>query len=178
MKNLILAVVVCAAGTSAAWAQSRSTASRAGDLQVGGTISLADSDYVANRIRGFGVYGDFDFRAHYGVEVAFHQLNDPNSDVYERTYEFGGRYLRHYNHLTPYVKGMYGRGVFNFPYSEANLAYNMMVGGGGVDIPVHPRINVRAEFEYQHWFGFPPHGLTPMLGTIGVAYHFPPGKPH
>jgi opacity protein-like surface antigen len=177
LKNLIVSMVLLVAGSVAAWSQGSPTASRVGDLQVGVTYTSSDSDYAPNRIRGFGIYGDFDFRAHYGVEVDFHQLNDPNSDIYERSYEFGGRYVRHYNIFSPYIRGMYGRGVFNFPQSVANLAYNQLIGAGGVDIAVHPRINVRAEFEYQHWFGFPPDGLTPTMITVGAAYHFQKGKP-
>ena len=172
-------------------AQGLPAASRAGDLQIGGSYSSAHSDYVPNRIRGFGFYADFDFRSHYGVELNFHQISDPNTIVYERTYEAGGRYVYHphrFDRIALYGKGMYGRGVFNYPppypppYPQnlpaANLAYNLVALGAGVDIAVHPRINVRAEFEYQKWFGFPPDGLTPQLVTIGVAYHFPAGKPH
>ena len=161
-------------------AQSQAQATRLGDLQIGAGFTTASSDYVPNRIRGFAFYSDFDFREHVGIEVDFHQLNDPRpTDVYERTYEVGGRYFRRYygGHVKPYGKVLYGRGVFNFPQSEANLAYNMLVAGAGVDFAVHPRINVRADFEYQRWFGFPPNGLTPTLFTIGAAYHFPAGQP-
>lgn len=166
--------LVCS--SAAALGQAVSTASRAGDLQIGGGYSIAGSDYTVNKIRGFAFYSDFDFKSHYGIEVDFHQLNDPRStQIYERTYEVGGRYLRHYGPATPYVKGLYGRGVFNFPQSQANLAYNMLVAGAGVDFAVHPRVNVRIDWEYQHWFSFPPHGLAPKVLTIGAAYHFPPG---
>lgn len=177
--NLLLAFTLSAlCSATAAFGQAQSTASRAGDLQVGGGYTLANSDYLDNRIRGFNFYADFDFRQHLGVELDFHQLNDPMSTkVYERTYEAGVRYMRHYGRATPYIKGLYGRGVFNFPNDVANLAYNMFVGGGGVDVAVHPRINVRADFEYQHWMSFPPNGLTPTLFTIGAAYHFPAGRP-
>ena len=174
---MVFLFLVCS--SVAALGQARYTASRAGDLQIGGGYSIARSDYTVNRIRGFAFYSDFDFKSHYGIEVDFHQVNDPNpTQIYERTYEIGGRYLRRYGAASPYVKGLYGRGVFNFPKSEANLAYNMIVGGVGVDYAVHPRINVRADFEYQRWFSFPPHGLSPMLFTVGAAYHFPGGNPH
>lgn len=178
MNRQFLALTFLAACSTFSLGQAKTTASRAGDLQIGGGFTSANSDYVINRIRGFAFYTDFDFRDHYGVELGFHQLNDPNSAVYERTYEVGGRYIRHYGRFTPYVKALYGRGVFNFPYNEANLAYNMMVAGGGVDIAVHPRINVRADFEYQDWLSGPGlhDGLSPTLITIGVAYHFAPGK--
>ena len=68
---------------------------------------------------------------------------------------------------------MYGRGVFNFPNNVANLAYNMFSFGGGTDVRVLRFLNVRADYEYQDWLGFPPSGLKPQLVTFGVAYHFP-----
>lgn len=190
MKRLVAFFLFCLAAVSL-HAQARPTASRAGDLQIGISYTTADSDYVANRIRGAGFYADFDLRDHFGVEVNFHQLGDPNTIVYERTYEFGGRYVLHprrFDRATPYAKALYGRGVFNYPppypppypqnYPAANLAYNLASLGGGVDIAVHPRINIRLDYEYQKWFNFPPHGLTPQLITFGAAYHFPAGKPH
>ena len=54
----------------------------------------------------------------------------------------------------------------------ANLAYNMFALGGGLDYKIKSYITVRGDFEFQHWSGFPPNGLTPMVGTVGVAYHF------
>jgi opacity protein-like surface antigen len=174
---LVLALLTCIG--SAAHGQARSTASRAGDLQIGGSYSSANSDYLPQRIRGFGFYSDFDFRANLGVEVDFHQLSDPqtNSMVYERSYEVGARYFRTYNRFKPYARVSFGRGVFNFPNSVANLAYNMAVFAGGVDVEVYKRINVRAEYEYQRWLSFPPDGLNPTMFTFGVAYHFPAGSP-
>ncbi len=177
LKNLVCAIALLAASAGAAFSQSSPTISRAGDLQVGGGYTSANSDYVPDRIRGLAFYSDFDFSEHFGVEVDFHQLSDPQpTQVYERTYEVGGRYLRHYGRFSPYAKILIGRGVFNFPLNEANLAYNMAALGAGVDIAVHRRINVRADFEYQDWHGFPPNGLSPSLITIGAAYHFGGGK--
>jgi hypothetical protein len=178
LKKTIATLVLLFSASAAALGQAKSTASRAGDLQVGVGYTTADSDYLPNRIRGLAFYADFDFKQNLGIEVDFHQLNDPNSSkVYERTYEFGGRYVRNYNRVSPYVKVLYGRGVFNFPQDEANLAYNMLVGGIGLDVHATQRINVRGDFEYQKWSSFPPNGLSPTLITIGVAYHFPAGRP-
>ena len=187
MKKLILALSFTVACSSIALAQATPAASRLGDLQVGATFTNANSDYVANRLNGFGIYSDFDFLRHIGVEVDFHQLNDGQnpsySQIYERSYEAGGRYFWHLGRFKPYGRGMYGRGVLNFPAAgpgieHANLAYNMLDLGAGVDFPVQRHINVRAEYEYQKWFSGPglPKGLTPNLITFGVAYHFPPGK--
>ena len=165
-----------AASTCAAFSQSRATTSRAGDLQIGGGFTSANSDYLPNRIDGFALYGDFDFASHLGVEVNFHQASDGTSKVYERTYEVGGRYVRHYGRLAPYAKVLVGRSTFNYPYNSNNLTYNMLALGGGLDFSVRPQINVRADIEYQRWSGFKPGTLTPVFLTIGVAYHFPGGR--
>ncbi len=162
------------------FAQAGPTASRLTDLQVGGGFTAANSDYTTNKIRGLMIYSTLDFTEHLGVELEFHQLNDNQpTKVYERTYEAGVRYVRHYKIFHPYVKVLYGRGVFNFPQDSGNLAYNLAAAGGGVDINVHRRVNVRADFEYQDWFSGPglSNGLSPTLFTIGAAYHFGAGVP-
>ena len=179
-----------ALGTSAAHGQAAYTAKRAGDLQAGLGFSYARSDYgQPPSLRGGTFYASFDFKPHFGVEVDNHQLNAPSastpanqtdySKVYNRDYEVGGRYVRHYGILNPYARLMYGRGVFNYPSDVANLAYNMGVIGVGVDVNVTQRINVRADYEYQQWYSF--HGqvfnstsstLSPQGVTIGAAYHF------
>ena len=163
-------------------AQATATASRGGNLQAGVTFNLGNSDYVASTFKGFGVYSTFDFKSHFGVEAAFHQLDDPNSTrgIYERTYEIGPRYVLHYGPFSPYAKFMIGRGVFNFPPSVANpaagsvanLAYNIWATGVGTDITIHPSIHVRVDYEFQRWGSFPPDGLSPQVLSIGMAYHF------
>ena len=154
--------------------QATSTASRRFDLQAGGGFVLDHSDYETTNLKGFAFYSTLDISNHLGGEIVFHQANSNLGDkVYERTYEVGPRYFRHYGRFSPYVKVMYGRGVFNFPSGVANLAYNLFAGGGGVDVRVLPYLNVRADYEYQDWHSFPPTGLTPQVVTIGVAYHFP-----
>lgn len=176
MKNFVFAAAILSASACTALAQGNPTISRVGDLQIGGGYTSANSDYLANRIRGFGFYSDFDFHPHFGVEVDFHHVSDPNATkISETTYEIGGRYMRRYGRLTPYGKALIGRGVFNYG-SYGSIGYNMYSLGGGVDIAVHSRINVRADYEYQIWTSFPPNGLTPSLITVGVAYHFPGGN--
>jgi len=160
-------------------AQKLPTATRSVDIQAGGGFVYGESDY-GRTMDGYGVYGTLDFRYHLGVELEYHKANGTDL-IYEKTYEVGPRYVWHYGRLNPYVKVMYGRGVFNFPpyypggESSANLAYNILAGGGGVDYRLRRYLNVRGDFEYQDWAsnpGFLPHGLTPYIGTIGVAYHF------
>jgi opacity protein-like surface antigen len=92
--------------------------------------------------------------------------------VYERTYEFGPRVYITRGRLKPYAKFLYGRGVYNFPNNIANIAYNMYTYGGGADFQLLRSMNVRGDYEYQNWMGFPLSNLHPSVVTIGVAYHF------
>lgn len=190
LVTAFLALAVLSLSASCAQAQAAYTAKRAGDLQAGLGFTYARSDYgQPPSLRGGTFYASFDFKPHFGVEVDFHQLNAPSSSatanqvdyskVYNRDYEVGGRYVRHYGILNPYARVMYGRGVFNYPSDIANLAYNMGVIGVGVDVNVAQRVNVRADYEYQQWYSF--HGqvfnsasstLSPQGITIGAAYHF------
>ena len=161
--------------------QATPTASRAADLQIGGGFSNANTDYLTNRVNGPTFYFDFDFYKHFGVEGEFRYLKDGTTNIYEKTYEVGGRYSYPFrDRYAPYAKLLYGRGVFNFTNTSgqttANLAYNMFAGGVGLDYHVLPYLNVRADYEFQHWMGFPNGGLNPGVITIGVAYRFPAGK--
>jgi len=173
----IIACLLC--GTSALHAQATATASRSRDLKIGGGFTTANADY-SGRYQGGMAFFTYDFNYHWGIEGNFHFVKGGGSnDLYEKTYEIGGRYFWNFrdNKLSPYVKGMYGRGVFNFPAyvpngPHPNLAYNLMAGGAGLDYKALPYLYVRGDFEYQHWFGFPPNGLTPTLFSVGVAYHF------
>jgi hypothetical protein len=172
----ILIFLVLLGGTSMLHAQASPTASRRGDLQVGVGYTYANTDYVPNWVSGGTAYFTYDFKPHLGVEGAFRFVKDGPTNIYEKSYEIGGRYHRTYKERwVPYGRVMYGRGVFNFAsfgVTTANLAYNMIAGGVGVDYKLRPYLNVRADYEYQNWFGFPPNGLNPQLVTIGVAYHF------
>ncbi len=92
--------------------------------------------------------------------------------------------MRHYGRFNPYVRGSYGRGVFNYSQPNtpndpntnyhviANLAYNMWAIGGGIDFNVLKHVNARADYDYQNWGSFPPHGLQPNVISVGAAYRF------
>lgn len=162
-----------ALGLATAHGQAGPTASRSGDLQVGAGFVLGNSNYAGDTLRGVNLYTSFDIKDRYGLEFDLHQTAPTyGKSVYERTYEFGGRYVLDFKRYRPYGKVMYGRGVFNYPNNIANLAYNLYSVGGGVDYRLRPSINLRVDYERQHWFGFPILPLQPNLVTIGVAYHF------
>ena|ERR1700757_434774 len=168
-------------------AQAEPTASSDGDLQIGALFAYGNSDYSnvnyhPSNFHGYGAYTTFDFRYHVGIEGVFHQVNDPNAanGVYERTYEIGPRYVLRHGRYNPYGKLLYGRGVFNYPPvigdtkpgPAANLAYNLITFGGGLDYRIMPGLKVRGDLEYQRWLGFPPSNLSPVIVSIGVAYRF------
>jgi len=156
-------------------AQSNTTASRTGDLQIGAGFVFAKSNYNFTPINLFGgsLYTTFDIRNHWGGEFNFrHTRASSDSTVYERTYEIGPRIFIARGPLIPYAKLLCGRGVYNFHNNIANIAFNMYTFGGGADFQLRRSINLRADYEYQTWMGFPIANLHPSVITIGVAYHF------
>jgi opacity protein-like surface antigen len=180
LRHRIATVAICA-GLLACWipsparAQSMPTASRLGDLQIGGGFVFARSgfNYTPIHLLGFGAYTTFAIRPHWGGEFDFHNVKASNdSTIYERTYEVGPRVFLTRGPLSPYAKVMYGRGVYNFSHNIANVAYNIYTFGGGADYHLTRSINLRADYEFQNWAGFPLGTLHPSVGTIGVAYHF------
>lgn len=176
LKKVLILSAVYTASTLVLHAQALPTATRPSSLQVGIGWSNANTDYLPNRVNGTTAYVDWDFYRHIGVEGEFRYLKDGGTNIYEKTYEIGPRYSRTYHgRYSPYVKALYGRGVFNYTYRNqtiANLAYNMLALGGGLDYALLRHVNLRGEYEYQRWFGFPDNGLTPSMVTIGAAYHF------
>ena len=151
------------------------TASRAGDLQLGGGVIFGNSNYnfTNTSLAGGSFYTTFDIRSHLGAEANFRQANaSSGSSVYQRTYEFGPRVYLDRNGIAPYAKVLYGRGVYNFQNGVANVAYNMYTFGGGMDFLITNSLNVRADYEYQSWVGFPLGTLHPSVVMLGVAFHF------
>jgi opacity protein-like surface antigen len=175
----ILSILAICCLPMSACAQSMPTASRLGDLQIGGGFVFASSNYNFNPIHliGGAAYTTFDKRNHWGGEFNFHQnRSTQDSTVYERTYEIGPRIFLARGPLIPYAKVLYGRGVYNFSNSVAksvaNVAYNMYTFGGGADYQLRRSLNLRVDYEYQTWMSFPIKNLHPNVITIGVAYHF------
>jgi hypothetical protein len=175
-RNLAIALVCTALATRVhAQGHSLPTATRAGDLQIGGGVVLGTSTYNFNQTHlvGAAFYTTFDVRSHWGGEANFHQItSSQDSTVYERTYEIGPRLYALRGPFEPYAKALYGRGDYNFSKNIANIAYNVLTVGGGADLRVTRSFNIRGDYEYQTWPGFPIAALHPSVVTIGVAFHF------
>lgn len=168
------------AATSQLLGQALPTASRAGLLQAGGGVSSAQGDEFSQRLTGLTGYVTFDFRSHIGAEVDVHVMTlvAPYNFV-ENTYLAGGRYIWHTGRFTPYVKVLGGIGQAYIKQPSATFVPGApattaaFAGGGGLDIRLPYRINVRAiDFEYQMWPGFGAKGLNPSMLTCGAAYRF------
>jgi hypothetical protein len=76
----------------------------------------------------------------------------------------------------PYVDVLLGRGTIHFNTNapgntSANSAiYNF---GGGVDVDLAHRFQLKADYQYQRWsFGQPSVPFTPNLLLIGLTYQF------
>jgi len=183
LKRILILVCLLGAAAPLLRAQEMPTETRAGELQIGAGYSVAAPDYGADdqKFTGPSIYATFDFRDHIGIEGTFHYVKEPGTDsyggpgadMYEKTYEIGPRYVWHPYKFDPYVKVLVGRGVFNYPYNTANLAYNMYSAGFGVDLRTTRYLNIRLfDYEYQRWGSFPPNGLQPNVISFGVAYRF------
>jgi opacity protein-like surface antigen len=175
LRRLAAAVALAILCTCAAHAQIRETASRAGDLQLGGGFVFASSNYnfAPIRLTGGAFYTTFDMRNHWGGEFNLRQNNSTaGNSVYERTYQIGPRIFLARGPMIPYAKVLIGRGVYNFPNGVANVAYNMYTFGGGSDFDLRRSLKLRVDYEYQTWLGFPIADLHPSVFTVGVAYHF------
>lgn len=164
---------------SALHAQATAAATRGGVSQVGVGYTYSNEDeYPGKHLQGVTIYGTFDLNNHIGVEGDVHMdsLLKSYYDYKETSFDGGLRYVRHIHKFSPYAKGLVG-----FGHSSAVNSIQIVGGstpgsyflfglGGGLDYSINDKINTRADFEYQRWPNFPPHGLTPPLFTIGVAY--------
>jgi hypothetical protein len=164
-------------------AQAIPAASRLGVAQFGAGFSVAgpncpsvaiygltDGCTSSTIISGLSVYGSFDFTRHFGVTGDIHKLS--LSKPGEDSYLFGPRYVFHHNRYHPYLKFQGGLSRFQTTYNTA-YTYKIYAFGGGLDFDLKRHINIRAfDIEYQKWPQFPFDGISPIVGTAGVAYAF------
>jgi hypothetical protein len=181
LKRLIFTFFALIAGSHLAYGQARLTATRTGDLQVGGGFVADYPDYTEHKFFGYAVYADLDFSEHFGVEGEFRQAHDTTEAIggggdvpqYQRNIEGGLRYHRSYRNDTfkPYAKIMYGYGVMEFPpyplpasqlTPNGTAGYQFIAPGGGIDYVlagISPHLVLRGDLEYQMWFAREDPGL-------------------
>ncbi|HEX4577548.1 MAG TPA: outer membrane beta-barrel protein [Edaphobacter sp.] len=183
-RHTFIGCFACALGIST-WShgQATPTAARVGSIQAGAGVMFTRPDYAQTYLKGVTFYGDYDFnnlgilKNHLGIEAEIHYSAITPQDISENTYLFGPRYTWRYKKLGIYGKALFGVGRFGFqqgsyanPQTGTYFAYGL---GGGVEYKVTHKINIRGfDAEFQSWPGFPPHGLSPIVYTVGVAYVF------
>jgi hypothetical protein len=173
--HFIFVCVVALALSSVLQAQALPTASRS-PLQIGFAGSIASSDFGFDYIKGFTIFGDMNFSRRLAVEAEFHDtsLSTPDN-IGEQTYLVGPRYsIALEDRANIYVKVLGGLGRFTYEppqFIRRTNNYGIAAAGAGIEFRASSHFNVRAiDIEYQTWPGFPPHGLTPFVTTIGIAY--------
>lgn len=178
-RHKFLGCFACVLGlaTTLSHGQAIPTASKIGSIQVGVGGYLANPDYAQTKIKGLTFYGDYDFTQHLSAEAEIHYSVITPSDISEDSYVAGPRYVVRHKKVDAYAKALFGVGRFGFQvgsYSNPSTgSYFEYALGGGVEYSPTRKINVRLfDFEVQKWPGFPTNGLTPFVGTIGVAYVF------
>lgn len=185
----VLLLVLFAAGTLSARAQVTPSANAHGiSIAAGGEASVFQPDYAGfgvpqtspNRLYGLGAFVDVKFTPWIQVEaegrwLRFNQL----AGIYEDNYLIGPRlpiYRLHFWRATPYAKVLIGYGRLNFENDNGWGRYTALAYGGGLDIKLNRRINLRLpDFEYQQWLdwseGSPKtENLLPYGVSVGASY--------
>jgi Outer membrane protein beta-barrel domain len=179
LRQLLASLIFASFASMALHAQAGATAERLARIQVGAGLNIVQPDYNPGTIKGYSIYGDFDFTRHIGIEGDIHKATVITpSDIAESSYLLGPRFVMAHGRFHPYGKALLGIGIFNFQPVYVNSpssssTHKIYAFGGGLDINVKRRVNVRAiDVEYQRWPSFGPSGLTPLAVTIGAAYNF------
>ena len=136
-------------------------------LSAGATGSGEYLQYGNRKLLGPAVFVDADTPRRWGIEAEgrwmdFHQ----SAEVHAETYSIGLRYHWDWRRFQPYAKGLVGFGDFNFPYNYAHGRYLTVTAGGGLDIPLNHRFEVRApDVEWQYW----PEFTFGAMNTVAVS---------
>lgn len=175
---LFVAVLFLAPGLVA---QSAYDAERAPvSLTVGGSFSFFDAGYSGYKVMGAVSTVDFSpiLWDHVGGEGEGRWLTLNGSRGFrEYNYLAGPVYriaLSEHHALHPYVKGLIGEGIVDFPNHLAYGRYFVIAPGGGVDLTLNNRWRLRADYEYQIWPQAPgiPGWPASMMKPNGVSAGF------
>jgi hypothetical protein len=161
-------------------AQAISTADKGGQVEAFGAFTFGSSDYGPNKNEGGSVGGAFLLRklifGQPAIAARYVHLSGPTAS---ETF-FGGGLESHYRFgpVRPYVTALYGVGGLirsSINYSDSG---NTLLIGGGADIPVTPKFDVRGEVTYSsikitgyHDTSVGAVDLNPVSVNLGIVYH-------
>lgn len=164
------------AGAQAVYAGERAPVSFA----VGGSVSYFDAAYGGYKV--IGVVGSANLSPviwdHLGLVAEGRWLNlNASHGFAEYNYLAGPTYripVSEHRSFHPYVKGLIGEGIVDFPNHLAYGRYFVFAPGGGVDVALDRRWRLRADYEYQIWPQAPgiPGQSVPMMKPNGVTVGF------
>ena len=147
---------------------------------VGGSYSYFDAAYGGYKVMGAVAYANFSpvIWDHVGVEGEGRWLSlNASRGFREYHYLAGPVYhitLAEHRRFHPYVKGLIGIGIVDFPNHLAVGRYFVLAPGAGVDYTLNRRWRLRGDYEYQVWPGAPdiPGLSNPVMKPNGVSVGF------
>ena len=164
-------------------AQTQYSAERAPvTFTMGGAYSFFDAAYGGYKVMGVTAYANFSpvIWDHVAVEGEGRWLTlNASHGFAEYNYLAGPVYritLAEHRRLHPYVKGLIGAGIVEFPHHLAVGRYFAIAPGGGVDYTLSHRWRLRADYEYQIWpqapgiGGYPAGFMKPNGVSVGFTY--------
>jgi hypothetical protein len=143
-------------------------------VNIGATFSQYQIDYGQRVLGGVTAFSDINLTERYGAEVETRWLTlNQFANVHATTTLAGPRVsIMEFHSVTPYIKVLAGVAHFNFAYNSANGTYFAIAPGGGIDVRINRRINLRLiDVEYQNWPQFTYGSMHPYGASIGLSYH-------
>lgn len=156
-----------------AGAQALPTATGPGSmLAIGVGASAYRLDYGQRWLGGVEGWVDYTPLLHFGVEAeARSLLFNEDLGTHATTLLAGPRVPLFRYPIEPYVKALAGSGHFVFPYNYARGNYLVVAAGGGIDLHVGDRLQVRViDVEYQRWPKFTFGGMPSYGISAGISY--------
>ncbi|HSU65326.1 MAG TPA: outer membrane beta-barrel protein [Tepidisphaeraceae bacterium] len=183
MIQRLLVVTALFLAPCLAAAQSQYSAERAPvSFNVGAAYSYFIAGYGGYKVLGPVAYATFSpvIWDHAGIEGEGRWLTQNGSRGFsEYNYLIGPVYritLVEHRRFHPYVKGLVGAGIVNFPNGLAVGRYFAIAPGGGVDFTLNRHWRARADYEYQIWpgssdiAGTSASTIKPNGVTVGLTY--------
>jgi len=184
MRRFVFVLLACLFGAGALEARAQvapSATARQLSLSAGGMGSLFQPDYAgngtpqesSNRLLGYGAFVDVKFTRWFQLEAEGRWLRlHEFEDIREDNYLLGPRVpIRRFGRFTPYGKFLVGYGKMNFEFNYAHGRFADLAYGGGMDMKLTNRLNLRAfDFEFQQWPNWINGTLHPYGGSVGISY--------
>ena len=130
------------------------------------------------RLSGVGVFADFKWNGRIALsgDARFLHFGGFENST-ESSYLAGPKvYFLSRGRFQPYGKFLVGEGRIHYPFQIGDASYFALAPGIGSGYRINHHWLLRAEYEYQIWYGSPDyanepkHQLTPNGIHVGVAY--------